>query len=476
MQTIYSEFKRVFSVSMYKNLKFKLAEMSFLKDFVSDVSGDLYPVLHKSDDCTEFVRNNIYEVENGRIKRMFCRFFPYASYEISILKYNEEVGFDFVLPNVEAKIFAKEDKICFVCENARYETKFSESIKEDFTLIVSCRPRAFDVYVKNNEKPEFVCTFNEEKFACSNECSVFSNGYVCLTAFGNTKIKSVYSYMDNGISVADIRPIKYENGDIMYEDGKIWFSASVRMQEGTYQGMFSWVPSTSEINLTGAVFYDCGDGFWRNYLAPSFVYHREKKQWYVWVSSFEHKHILAYSRFSGEVRFGINVVDAEFMEKASAKNVFNDFVGFEGDEDPNFVYDENTNKWLMAICRINPKTKQYKYVFFSSQNPFSDYEYIGCGLDGAETGGSFVKCDNELFFVCGNSFCNKSEYRIYSKTGMKTAKFNYPDGGFRGWGSVVPVNMASRTRYFWLTFDRHNGSDYNWSYGNLYCFEAEKLS
>ena len=54
---------------------------------------------------------------------------------------------------------------------------------------------------------------------------------------------------------------------------------------------------------------------------------------------------------------------------------------------------------------------------------------------------------------------------------METAKFNYPDGGFRGWGSVFPVKSGSRTRYFWLTFDRHNGSDYNWSYGNLYCFE-----
>jgi hypothetical protein len=26
-------------------------------------------------------------------------------------------------------------------------------------------------------------------------------------------------------------------------------------------------------------------------------------------------------------------------------------------------------------------------------------------------------------------------------------------------------------RYYWMTFDRHKGSDYNWSYGNLYCFE-----
>ena len=55
---------------------------------------------------------------------------------------------------------------------------------------------------------------------------------------------------------------------------------------------------------------------------------------------------------------------------------------------------------------------------------------------------------------------------------MQIAAFNYPDGGFRGWGTVVPIKLGSRNRYFWLTFDRHNGSNYNWSYGNLYCFEA----
>jgi hypothetical protein len=111
-------------------------------------------------------------------------------------------------------------------------------------------------------------------------------------------------------------------------------------------------------------------------------------------------------------------------------------------------------------------------MFFESDNPFKNFKYIGCGREGAETGGSFVNMNGELFFVCGNDFKKTSEYRIYSKSGMKIANFNYPDGGFRGWGSIIPVKLGSRTRYFWLTFDRHNGSPYGWSYGNLYCFVA----
>ena len=48
-----AEFKRIFSQTLYKNLKLRLAEMSFFKDFVTDTRGDLYPILEKSDGAEE---------------------------------------------------------------------------------------------------------------------------------------------------------------------------------------------------------------------------------------------------------------------------------------------------------------------------------------------------------------------------------------------------------------------------------------
>ena len=111
--------------------------------------------------------------------------------------------------------------------------------------------------------------------------------------------------------------------------------------------------------------------------------------------------------------------------------------------------------------------RQISYVSY-----YASKTIIGKGLDGAETGGSFVKVGGELFFLCGNDFNKRADYRIYHKDGMTNAKFDYDDGGFRGWGTLIPIKMGSRTRYFWLTFDRQNGSSYNWSYGNLYCFES----
>lgn len=472
MNPLYSEFKRKFSFSMYKNLEIGLGEMTFTKDFTDSSRGNLYPVISKSDDCCEKTEYNRYVLEKGSIKRLFCQFFPFATYEVSASITDGSMGFCFKTPKAEASITIG-DKIHFSCGGSYQEANLPDFAEKEITLIVSCRPGAFDVYLKNNSKPEYICTFYEEIFKASNNYCLFKDSYALLTAIGSVTVKEVLSYIDNGISVADIRPVKYENGEVIQEQGTIWFTASVRMQEGSFQGVFSWRVGTAEFNMTAAVFYDCGDGFWHNFVAPVTFFDRKSKKWYVWVSTFEHEHILAYSAFEGEIRLGVNVVDVKIMEKASDTSSFSSFKGFKGDEDPDIIYDEENKRWLMAICRINPKTKRYNYTFFESQNISEGYSYIGCGADGEETGGSFVKAKGELFFVCGNGSSVTSQYRIYSKDGMKTAKFNFSDGGFRGWGSVFSVKSGSRTRYFWLTFDRHCGSSYNWSYGNIYCFEAD---
>ena len=469
---IHSEFKRKFSVSMYKNLKIKLGEMSFFKDFVNDSRGDPYPLMAKSADCEERVEYNRYAVTSGTVRRMFCQFFPFATYELNCVLNGGEVGFCFGLSGTDASVSVKENKILYTSRERSVSVDAHALLSSDLVLVVSCRPGAFDVYLKINGQPQYIHTFYEEAFRDSNRYEAFSDGYVSLLASGNVLVKEVLSYVDNGISIADIRPIKYENGDPVLEQGKIWLTASVRMHEGTFQGVFSWIPGTAEFQMTGALFYDCGDGKWRNYVAPAIVYDRAKNQWYVWVSSFDHEHILAHGAFEGDPRSGVNVVDVRLMKKASEHSDITAFEGFTRDEDPDFIYDEENGRWLMAICRIDPKTKRYVYVFFESDKPFEGYRFMGRGNDGAETGGSFVRINNEMFFVCGNDFNARSEYRIYGKDGMRTAEFNYPDGGFRGWGTVIPIKLGSRTRYFWLTFDRHNGSAYNWSYGNLYCFEA----
>jgi hypothetical protein len=340
------------------------------------------------------------------------------------------------------------------------------------TLLVSCRPGAFDLFQRYHGVHVFLATVKEPLFRDSHQYEDFMRGSVAFLAEAPTNVFGVQAYLDSGVSIADMRPIRYENGEIMQENGRIFLSVTIRMMAEMYQGILSWLPGTAELSLTGALFYDAGDGVWANDVAASLLYHRGEKQWYIWVCMFSCGHYLGHAIAEGDVRFGVNVIDITLMEKMPEVPDDTLFLGKRGDEDPDFFYDKESSRWLMAICRLDPESRKYRYVFFESDSPFEGYKCIGKGRDGAETGGSFVKVNGEQYFLCGNDFHATSDYRIYGKHGMSAPNFDYPDGGFRGWGTLIPIKLGSRTRYFWLTFDRHRGSDYNWSYGNLYCFEA----
>ena len=164
------------------------------------------------------------------------------------------------------------------------------------------------------------------------------------------------------------------------------------------------------------------------------------------------------------------------MDKMTENNSDTDFLGKSGDEDPDFIYDENSGKWYMAICRLTAENGGgYKYHLFESERPFDGYKFVSANNHGAETGGSFIKIPDGIYFAGGNDFSKRANYRVYKipdMTEFTELKFNYDDGGFRGWGTVMPIKKGTRTEYYHLTFDRHNASHYNWSYGNLYCFKA----
>ena len=478
MNPLFTEFKRKFSLSMYKNMGIPMGEMSFLKDFVNDTRGDLYPLLEKSEGCFERVGENRYYVSGGSAERVFCQFFPFATYEITADAVDGEVGFIFRLPEVSASVtYSSEGKLLYKCADRTVSIDAPEGFTEKSPWMVTLRPGFFDLYFRQNGGAKYITTIDEPLFADANRYATFKDSYVSLFAKGNVTVATVTACLDNGVSIADFRAVRYEDGTVIQEGGKVYFTASIRTHAGNYQAIFSWVPGTMRFEMSGVLFFDHGDGYWRGYIASILLYNRKDSTWYVWTSSFEHAHILACGSFRGDPRFGINVADVRIMEKAEPGTPISEFVGFFRDEDPDLIYDEATNRWLLGICRIDPEIKKYIYVFFESDEPLKNFKYIGKGVleEGSETGGSFLRVNGEIHFVCGNTFDRRSEYRIYNKDGMRLAKFRYPDGGFRGWGCVMPLTLGARTRYFWLTFDRHNGSDYNWSYGNVYCFESEEI-
>ena len=359
-------FRRKFAKSMYKTLKLSLCEMTFTKDFINDTRGDLYPVLEKSPDCMERVSQNSYIVEQGSIRRYMGQFFPYASYELTFETETGEVGFGFKLPEGEARVLYRQEKICLYANGHFDQADTPCHNNGPQTMIVTCRPGYFDVYWMVGGAASFVHTFEVPEFANSNLKSSFEQGHVSLYAAGAAKVAGASGCIDSGVSQADYRPVRYENGKIMIEQGKIYFTGSIRMQAQGFQGIFSWVPGTSQIELVGALFFDSGDGKWCGDVASSILYHRSERRWYLWVCSFSHGHILGHACFEGDPRFGVNVVDIQLMPTMRPEDGIYDFAGLEGDEHPDFFYDAKEDCWYMAICRAS-------VVFLSFSVPRSTF-------------------------------------------------------------------------------------------------------
>lgn len=63
------EFKRRFSINCYHNLKLKLVEMSFYKNWVNDNRGDPYPVLSSDGDIKESVGLGKYTVSSATAEK-----------------------------------------------------------------------------------------------------------------------------------------------------------------------------------------------------------------------------------------------------------------------------------------------------------------------------------------------------------------------------------------------------------------------
>ncbi len=470
-------FVRKFSTCLFKNKKLLLGEAEFSKDFLRTERGDKYPVLSSEGEIIESVSDEeyVFRSKNGSVTRLLGHLSPYATYEAVISELDGECGFAFLHGEDKAIVTLKKDSEGLSVHCGEQSISLCTDFHSGMSFCVLPRKNKFDVYIKTGVFPVCVGTFEVPGFEKAAEEDYFIHTSAGLYCAGNVRVKHVSFYMDSGVSQADIRTVRYENGEVLHENGKIVLTGSIRLEEGCYQGVFSWIPGTEEFELTGALFFDAGDGEWANDVATSLIFDRKTKKWLLWVCAFSHGHVLDRAEFDGEPRYGKNVIDVKLLPMIE-KEDDTAFGGKQGDEDPDLHYDEDTGKWLLAVCRVSSEGG-YRYHFFASDSPLDGFSYVGQGIKGAETGGSFFRYGGKLYFLCGNSFEAHSDYRIYEWGDLAhpgKLKADFPDGGFRGWGTVFTVKQGTREKLYHLTFDRTLGSSsgYNWSYGNIYCFEG----
>ena len=467
-------FKRRFSVNFYRNLSIPMSEMSFHKDWINTNCGDPYPVLQLDGKVSESIENGEYSLTSqsgGKICRLLGSFFPYATYDLEVKDFsNSSYGFHFFNEDgFSLEISANKDNV-----NLKYKDKdlrftpFSGGI-----LSVTFRSGGVSIYSENDSTDTLIADVDIEELKDLTTAESFRNiriGVIALLSEnGSVKIKSASSRITAGISQADIKPIKYENGEVMLDNGRVYLTVSARQQVGCYQVILSWRPTTSDFRMESAIFYDCGDGKWSNDVALSLIFDRNTKKWIYWMCAFSHNHILGRGSTEYDPRFGINLLKVDL-----ADNENDGFCSVQGDEDPDIIFYDG--KWHLSVCRFETDGK-YHYQHFVSDNPFGNFKYFDHTLTGDKTGGMFVKSADKLYFICGTDFNNRAKYDVYLWNDFSSCfqlKADFDDGGFRGWGSVMEIPAGSEKRLIWITFDRHNGSNWNWSYGNIYVFDGEE--
>lgn len=533
------KFRRRFSINPYKTLRMKLGEMSCYKNWVEDRRGDPYPVLktteHEGAAITESLPGARYRAENHTGEalwkaRLLGQHFPYATYEIVLDELTPDgksgMGVQIFASGEEGSDYSPADEPCLgilavnsggrmqivrnltvgagECTQETAETDIA--YLSGMSLIVTSRGMFFDVYLKTGNLPEYVCTFEVQEMKHILKYNTFTRSTAALLVSlepGASAQGAAEFFLEGGVSHADMKCMHYENGMPIIKEGKLFMTMSVRLQAGGFQMVVSWNPSTAGMKMEGAFFFDLGDGVWCADIASTVVYNRKTDEWYVWACAFSHGHILCHAVSYADLRYGIHVLDAErmpieYLEKAEGEDslaatsggtlegkpcVTDDtlFFGKFGDEDPDLIYDEKRGKWMLIFCRNTQDGNDtpYRYYLFESDDPFTGFTFVDRTCAGSNTGGCFIRVGGENYLLCGSDFTQRARYQLHPLDDLSKyslMQFDYDDGGFRGWGQLIPVPCGRRTRYVWMTFDRHNGSSYNWSYGNIHVFEADLMN
>ena len=476
-------FERRFSRNFNKDKRLPLSEMRFGSLPLTTNRGDIYPrIFSRGEFSEECCGSNYVFSPKGKAccARLIGRFNPYSTYDIlpSQLSYGARVG-----------IYISFGKTLIVYAEVKGSiAEFSYSLDGDEVVLGECAYEegmhllftyhagsCVEIYTEKCGVIRHITDAKIDSCECLIQESCFSSAEAGLYVAGesNISIRSVDNYLDCGIMQADIRPVKYENGEAIVEQGKVYFTFTSRFESGSMQQIASYELSSCRFELVGALLFDLGDGKWCSDVASSLLYDRRAGLWRIWFCAFSHGHVPAYSEMNADPRFGINVIDAKALPSVDDEYSFG---GIREDEDPDFIYDEASGKWYFSVCRMDSSIGQYRYYLFESDYPDRDYKFVARTEGSIETtGGCFARLFGRIYHVFGRSFSERAKYDYCSVPEMKKLgelKCHHDDGGFRGWGGVIEVPIGTRKRLLWVTFDRTRGSSYNWSYGNLYFFES----
>lgn len=298
-----------------------------------------------------------------------------------------------------------------------------------------------------------------------------------LMAGGQISLAGVSSCLSPGSGQADIRAITDEEGVPLLEDGRLWFTMTVRGRALPHplQGVFSLNPSVFDLRFEGIIVFDMDDGLLRNDLASHLFRDSKSGEWRGWTTGFsalgvagrsEEKAILAVSS-AKDPRRGFSIMKARPIGLTGAH------------EDPHCIYDKEAGKWRLLICESG---KKFRAGMWESDHWDRGFTRLSGPVEMDSTGTMIQKFGNKRYVLFGSA-----DRKIYIRT--------YPDlqpagelkvelppwndqTGTRIWPDVIPLPEGYPAPYIALMMDRVNFPGMpkqNWTYGALYLYHGHPL-
>lgn len=473
-------FKRIGATRNVYNMGISMNKLS-LDYNIFDANTNLYPkqitagdpyFIHAGQSIS--ISNSENQTAEGYI--MIGAFFPYATYDLQfsgksgryIYKFgNEDTNMKliFSIKNNSLDV-SKLETLNGVIGKEEFMTKITDIKRDKFNIRLQfsgCFGHDYQIYLSTfydghtTYHHSIPLTINTTDIKQIEDYKWYIGAQ--LNHEEEINITAAKCWYGCGFGQADPHPINFEDGSPIIKDGKLFFSVTFR--SGDVLGILSLDINTIQWKCEGVVIYEL-DGKYRNFIASTIIYQRDKRTWSLFTPAHGGEHIIYYGESNKNPLFGLTYVKLSKFDYEDKK----------GDEDISVYYDKDHNSWYAAYAKLI--NGHYSISLCKAKEITGKYEEIAntSNYDYNVTGVNIQKIGGKRYVLCGSD----KGYLIFSFPELKFINkfnFDYEDGGYRGWATVVPYPDGIGTKYMWLTFDRGKGNPgFNWSYGGLYIYRS----
>jgi hypothetical protein len=431
----------------------------------------------------------------SRADRWIGSFNPFASYDLSLEKFSGtgEVGILFRDSKEENRIGASLVVSDGTCSAIRWVVvkEGKEVVREDYPLPEGVKPVfplrfrvqmlavGVNLFLETHGQSHLVAYPDFSAHFELREKSLMRRFEFCLhtqlSANSSVVIRNMTAALSPGCGQADIRAITHPDGSPLIEDGRLWFTMTVRGRALPHplQGVFSMNPSVFDLKFEGIIVFDTGDGMLRNELASHLFYDDASKEWRGWTVGFsaygndaqgEQKAVLAVSS-KCDPRKGFSIMRAKAIGLPKGMH-----------EDPHGIYDAEAGKWRMLLAEHAGK---FRASVWESDAWDHGYTRLSGPVEMDSTGTSIAKVGSKRYAMFGSA-----DRKVYVRhyPGLEPAgelNLHLPpwndDYGTRIWPNVIPLPDGYPAPYIALMMDRANFPGMpkqNWTYGAMYLYHA----